>query len=268
MDYVTANGLKFGYLSEGKGPLVLCVHGFPDTAYTWDRTLTVLAKAGFRAVAPFTRGYHPTEIPKNKDYDTDTLGRDLLALIDALGEKQAIVVGHDWGAAASYAAAALGPEKVKKLVTVAIPHPRAIVPTLAIAWAGRHFITFRFPGAVGRLVKNDSAMVDELVRRWSRGWQVPPGETDRIKAVFREPGCAAAAIGYYRASRPRPHGALAMDIQVPTVTIGGDDLPAKLYEHARRVFKNGYEFVHLPGGHFLHREHPEPFHAALLKAIS
>ena len=61
---VTANGLRFGYLERGEGPLVLLVHGFPDTAYTWDKVMPALAEAGFRAVAPFTRGYRPTEVDR------------------------------------------------------------------------------------------------------------------------------------------------------------------------------------------------------------
>src|SRR5438445_4208078 len=141
--FVTANGLKFAYLEQGSGPLVLLVHGFPDTAHTWDRTMAELAKAGFRAVAPFTRGYHPTAIPADGKYDVETLGRDLLALIEALGAQQAIVVGHDWGAAASYAAASLGPERVALLVTLAIPHPRSLKPTPRALWAIRHFFTLR-----------------------------------------------------------------------------------------------------------------------------
>src|SRR5689334_12208459 len=77
--FVQASGLRFGYLEQGQGPLVLLVHGFPDTAYTWDRTMAAVAGAGFRAVAPFTRGYHPTEIPPDGPFDSETLGRDLLA---------------------------------------------------------------------------------------------------------------------------------------------------------------------------------------------
>jgi pimeloyl-ACP methyl ester carboxylesterase len=83
--FVDAGGLRFGYLEQGTGPLVLLVHGFPDTAHTWDATMPALAAAGYRAVAPFTRGYHPTAIPADGAYDTDTLGNDVIALIDALG---------------------------------------------------------------------------------------------------------------------------------------------------------------------------------------
>src|SRR6185436_17702688 len=108
--FVQANGLRFGYLESGQGPLVLLVHGFPDTPYSWDATRATLALAGYRAVAPFTRGYAPTEIPKEEAYDSDTLGRDLIALVRALDPKPAVVVGHDWGASGAYSAAALAPE--------------------------------------------------------------------------------------------------------------------------------------------------------------
>ena len=94
MKFVTANGLKFGYLEQGTGPLVLLVHGFPDTPYTWDAAMPAIAAAGFRAVAPFTRGYHPTEIPADGDYDGDTLGKDILALIEALLEGDAAMTSR------------------------------------------------------------------------------------------------------------------------------------------------------------------------------
>src|SRR5258708_3650864 len=97
IQYVTANGVRFAYLEEGRGPLVLLLHGFPDTPQTWDRARPALAEAGYRAVTPFMRGYAPTEIPHAEAYDSDTLGRDALALIEALGERDAVVVGHDWG---------------------------------------------------------------------------------------------------------------------------------------------------------------------------
>ena len=122
LQYVQANGLRFAYLEEGEGPLVLMIHGFPDTAHTWDDVRPRVAQKGYRVVCPFTRGYHPTAAPE-QDADQETLARDILELVTALNEKQAIVVGHDWGAAAAYGAAALDPSRVQKLVTIAIPHP-------------------------------------------------------------------------------------------------------------------------------------------------
>ena len=146
LHFVDANGLKFAYLEEGTGPLVLMLHGFPDTAHTWDDLRSRIAAKGYRAVSPFMRGYHPTEIP-DRDADQETLARDALALIDALGASEAIVIGHDWGASAAYGAAALGPERVKKLFVLAIPHPATLKPTLKKLWGVRHFAVYKLPGA-------------------------------------------------------------------------------------------------------------------------
>src|SRR5262249_8683386 len=109
--YVEANGLRFAYLEEGSGPLVLMLHGFPDTAHTWDDLRPRIAANGYRAVSPFMRGYSTSGIP-DRDPDQETLARDPLALIEALGAREAIVIGHDWGASAAYGGAALGPEQV------------------------------------------------------------------------------------------------------------------------------------------------------------
>src|SRR5919106_4330838 len=86
----------------------LMLHGFPDTAHTWDDLRPRIAAKGYRAVSPFMRGYHPSAVP-DRDPDQETLTRDPLALIEALGARDAIVMGHDWGASAAYGAAALGP---------------------------------------------------------------------------------------------------------------------------------------------------------------
>jgi hypothetical protein len=196
LHHMQANGLRFAYHERGTGPLVLLVHGFPDTPHTWDATMIALADAGFRAVAPFQRGYHPSEIPKDEQYDSETLGRDVLGWIEALGERSAIVVGHDWGASAAYAAVGLAPDRVRMLVTVAIPHPAGILPTPKIIWAVRHFFSLRRKGAAKWIREGNLAHIDELVQRWSPAWKVPSGETDPTKRSLGEPGSLEAALGY------------------------------------------------------------------------
>ncbi len=270
---VEANGLKFAYLEQGSGPLVLLVHGFPDTAHTWRDVMPAIAEAGFRAVAPFTRGYKPTEIPKDGDYETDTLGRDLLALIDALGDgKPAIVVGHDWGAIAGYCAAALGPEKIRLLVTVALPHPGGVRPTPRLVWLVRHFFTLGKQNAAAALMANDCAYVDELWRRWSPAWkQIPASETAHVKSAFQDPACAAAACGYYRAQgyRLRTPPTQRLPITVPSVAFAGthDMISPRLFEKARHKFTSSYEVIQVPGGHFMHREHPDEFRTELVRVL-
>lgn len=269
--FVTASGLRFGYLEQGTGPLVLLVHGFPDTAHGWDATMLALAKAGYRVVAPFTRGIHPTEIPADGKYDMETLGRDILALIDALGEKQAIVVGHDWGAGAGYVAASLAPDRVKALVTMAIPHPGGVTRTPRLGWALRHFITLGRRGAPMKLRANNFALVDELWSRWSPAWKsIPSHETTRVKEAFAQPGVVEAALGYYRAvSLVRIPKITKAKVDVPAVAFAGthDMLSPRLYEKARHMFTKSYEVVQVPGGHFMHREHPAHFIPELVRVV-
>ncbi len=267
--YVQANGLRFGYLEQGTGPLVLLVHGFPDTAHTWDAVMPALADAGYRAVAPFTRGYYPTEVPGDGAYDADTLGNDVLALIAALGEASAIVIGHDFGASAGYAAAAIGPERVRLLVTMAIPHPSSIKPTPKILWTLRHFVTLRLKSGPARVRARDFALIDELVRRWSPAWDVPMSETTRVKEAFGQPGCLEAVLGYYRALGVRLPRSHRLPITVPAVAFAGehDNIAPRLFEKGRLRFTASYEVVQVPGGHFMHREHPAVFATELVRVL-
>lgn len=270
VQFVHANGLRFGYLELGTGPLVLLVHGFPDTAHSWDGTRAALAGAGFRAVAPFTRGYAPTDVPGTEAYDSDTLGRDLIALIQALGHgERAVVIGHDWGASAAYSAAAMAPELLTMLVTIAIPHPASLTPTPSALWAVRHFFALSRRSAPRWVPNDDFAYVDELLRRWSPRWNPGPEESAAVKAIFRNPKNLEAALGYYRALRPWPPSSHKLKISVPTASFAGDsDLVAPAaYEKARSRFTGPYEVVQMPGGHFMHREHPAIFNEKLLRVL-
>ena len=173
-------------------------------------------------------------------------------------------------ASAAFAAAALGPEHVRKLITVAIPHPASLVPTLGMLWRVRHFVTLQLPGAAARIRADNFTIVDELVQRWSPVWKVPAGETDAVKNAFREPGCLEAALGYYRAMRPRQPRALRGKITVPSAAFAGlDDIVAPAAsERARAWYADSYEIVTMPGGHFMHREHPEQFVKELLRLVA
>ena len=112
---VRANGIQFHYLEAGSGPLVLCLHGFPDHARSFRFQLPALAKAGFRAVAPYLRGYAPTDVPANGPFQYAALAKDAAALVEALSPKEpGFVFGHDWGAVATYGAAQIAPQRIGK----------------------------------------------------------------------------------------------------------------------------------------------------------
>jgi pimeloyl-ACP methyl ester carboxylesterase len=266
LHFVDANGLKFAYLEEGTGPLVLMLHGFPDTAHTWDDLRSRIAAKGYRAVSPFMRGYQPTAIP-DRDADQETLARDVLALVDALGASEAVVIGHDWGASAAYGAAALGPEWVKKLFVLAIPHPATLKPTLKKLWAVRHFAVYKLPGAPERFARNDFAALPEICRRWSPSWQPDPSEFGPVRASFSNRASLNAAFGYYRKLSPIPSASLKARITVPTVVFAGLDDPVAEpadYRGAARMFAGDYLVEEVDGGHFMHREHPDAFAERLL----
>ena len=97
MNHIRANGLDFAYLDEGTGPLVMLLHGFPDTAQTWSHQISALAAAGYRVAAPYLRGYYPSEIPRDGFYDKATLAMDIAEMIRALGGGKPVhLVGQDW----------------------------------------------------------------------------------------------------------------------------------------------------------------------------
>ncbi|MCB9595271.1 MAG: alpha/beta hydrolase [Sandaracinaceae bacterium] len=266
--YVKANGLRFAYLEAGEGPLALLVHGFPDTPHGFRELVPALVSAGYRVVAPYTRGYAPTEIPATRVTRIDELATDVLALVEALGHRSCVLVGHDWGAATAYLAAAKEPSRVEKLVTIGIPHPAALEPSLRTLWVGRHFIDFKIPGAVSRVARDDLSHIDRLYRRWSPTWRFGPEETAPVKASFADRASLDAALGYYRGFSPRERSeALRGKIRVPTLAVAGLDDPAigvDAYEKARRKFSADYRVAALPGGHFVHRECPVAFRDAVL----
>jgi pimeloyl-ACP methyl ester carboxylesterase len=269
LHHIQANGLEFAYHEAGDGPLVLLVHGFPDTARTWDAYLEPIAAAGFHVVAPYLRGYHPTALPE-RDTTTLDLGEDVLGLMDALEAQTAVIVGHDWGASAVFAAASLAPERIEKLVTLAIPHPLSIKPSPSLVWGARHFATLRFPGAAGRFRKNDMRGVDVLVNRWAPSWNPPPAELADVKRCFAAEGSLDAALGYYRAATPSPPDFFKTKLPMPSLAFAGreDIVAVKTFYSAKRAYTGEYEVVELDCGHFPQREREAEVLAKLLAFLA
>ena len=118
-----ANQLTFEYLTQGEGLLALCVHGFPDSPYSYRYLLPALAEAGYRAVAPFNRGFAPTELPADRHHiHSSTMAADQIALHEALGgDSDAILIAHDWGAVGAWGAAGKEPGRWRRCVVLNIP---------------------------------------------------------------------------------------------------------------------------------------------------
>jgi len=269
--FITANGLRFAYLERGEGPLLLLLHGFPDNAETYERTMDDFAAAGYRAVAPFLRGYAPTDIPVSGSYDPLTLARDVEALISALNPGgKAHLVGMDWGGTSVQAALVACPELIESAVIMNAAHPATLsrFATDPVQTRGVfHFWFFQTDVAAAALAASDLAMVDYLWRLWSPDYE--PGEhLASVRSTLATPGVLPAALRYYGAlyrsaqERTFPLG----DITVPTMSIfGASDPTAKYSDLEEPYFSGPYRRIVLDDvGHWPHLERPEEFNRLTL----
>ena len=265
---IEANGINFSYYEMGQGPLLLLLHGFPDVAETWLEVMPAFSRH-HRVIAPNLRGYAPTSVPTNHSYHAVDLGGDVLALIDAFGAEKAIVVGHDWGALSAYAATSMAPEKVERLVTVAVPHSRAIKPSFKLLWQARHMINFqRKKSSINWLKKDNFQAINTIFRRWSPNWDVQESDLTAIKQSFAQPGTVEASLGYYwwmakTINDKEIRQKTARRISVPSLFIAGEAdgaLPIELVPHTVDGYTGYYRYEIMPDvGHFLHNEAPEAF---------
>jgi pimeloyl-ACP methyl ester carboxylesterase len=272
---ITTPNVTFEAVEAGSGPLVLCLHGFPDQAQSFRHQLPALADAGFHAVAPYMRGYAPTSAPTDGRYDALALGEDVGALIEALGYDDAVVFGHDWGAAATYFGALLTPHRIRRIVTAAVPYgPRFFQAfTRDYDQQRRSWYMMFFQQALADVAMrhDDFAMIDRLVADWSPGWTWPAEDREATKATFRRPGTLEAALGYYRATMGPAFadpGALEANAQGMTAPLpmpglmlhGANDgcIGADMLEGMAQYFPAGLRIEIVPGaGHFVHQEQPD-----------
>jgi len=201
---LTVNGVSFAVIESGAqdGPLALCLHGYPDTAWTWRHLMPELAHAGWRAVAPFTRGYAPTSLPADGRYQSGALVADANALHGALGGSgDAVLIGHDWGAVAAYGAASHQPQRWQRVVTLAIPPAPVMaraftdVEQLKRSW----YMFFQCTALAEHVIARDKlAFLRMLWNDWSPGYDATE-DVERVAEALAEPSHLLAALGYYRA---------------------------------------------------------------------
>lgn len=279
---VASHGVELAYLEDGPGdgPLAICLHGFPDTAWTWRHLLPVLAEAGFHAVAPFLRGYAPSGLAASGYYDTGSLVADVVALHEALGgDERAVVLGHDWGAFATYGAAALAPERFRRAVALSVPPAAVLWPGMVrLAQLKRSWYVFFFqlPLAEVALAADDLALAGELWRDWSPGYD-PSADLARLREALGEPARLSAALDYYRAmldpgrqdpSLERERAAAQSPVPQPLLYLHGADdgcIGAELVADTDAVLAllgpgSRVAVVH-GAGHFLHLEKPTEVNA-------
>jgi pimeloyl-ACP methyl ester carboxylesterase len=282
---VEANGLDVAYLTVGDGPLALCLHGFPDSAWTWRHLLPELADAGYRAVAPFMRGYAPTSVPDDGVYQSGALAADACALHEALGgDSEAVIIGHDWGAVATYGAASLEPQRWSAVVGAAVPPGGALSQAfLDYDQLQKSWYMFFFQHGLADIVvpMNDLAFIDRLWADWSPGYDASE-DLPRVKDAMRDPANIQAAIGYYRATlgdgprSPAYDDAQAATGKMPEQPLlylqGLDDgcIGAAVTAGIDSQFEAPHSRVVMvkDAGHFLHVEQPELVNRLILDFLA
>jgi pimeloyl-ACP methyl ester carboxylesterase len=286
---IEAGGMRFGALEAGEpgGRLVLCLHGFPDSAWTWHHLLLALADAGHHAVAPFMRGYAPTDLPAEEVRIADLVA-DLLALEELLrgGERgTSVAVGHDWGAAVVHAALEAEPGRWACAVTESVPPPAGFsIEAISIAQLRRSWYSFLFQlpdvSVPEHLAREDGfGLIDALWMDWSPGLEAPD-EIQRAKDALSPPGRLRAAIGYYRGaptsvpSRTEAEAsreALAR-LEVPLLYLHGADdgcIGVDTLEARRQFFPPSMRVIVLEGvGHFVHLERPDEIAGLVLDFLA
>lgn len=203
--YATNNGVKIHYVVDGKGPLVVMIHGFPDYWATWKPLMAELNKAGYRTAALDTRGYNLSDKPQGEAaYAMPNLIGDVAAVIAAEGQKDAVVIGHDWGAAIAWQVVFNRPDLVNRLVILSVPHPAGMARELATnadqQKNSQYARNFQKEGSEKMLTAEGLA-----------GWVKDPKEKAGYIEAFKRSDFAAM-MNYYRANYPRGTGA---DTQTP-----------------------------------------------------
>lgn len=201
---VATNGVTLNVAQAGPpdGRPMLLLHGFPDSWHLWGHQIATLAAAGYRVTAPDLRGFGGSDRPQEVEaYRMRTLVGDVAGLLDGVGVERTAVVGHDWGAGLAWTVATFLPERVERLVTVSVGHPRSMAAAgltqRRLSW---YMLWFLFPGVAEQVLPADDWA---FFRRWAWGGRNRPGDNayaDRQVADLARPGALTAGLNWYRAN--------------------------------------------------------------------
>jgi pimeloyl-ACP methyl ester carboxylesterase len=236
-EFADVNGVRLHYVIEGKGPLIVFLHGFPEFWYEWKDQLPEFAK-DHRAVAPDMRGYNLSAKPADVDaYQMKHLVEDVRALAEHLGYKKFILVGHDWGGGVAWSFAIAHPEYLEKLVIVNCPHPaimaRELASNPAQQKASQYMLLFRSPQAEQTLSTNNYAwLVEAVLGDGLKTGVFSEADKQAYIAAWSQPGALTGGLNYYRAANLGPPAAGApatpavdagsLQVKPPTLVIWGE----------------------------------------------
>ncbi len=238
---IETNGVTLHVVQAGPpdGPLVILLHGFPEFWYGWRHQIDALADRGFRVWAPDQRGYHLSDKPAGTAaYNLDLLAADIIGLIDAAGQEQVFLAGHDWGANVAWWTAIKYPQRLKKLAILNVPHPEVFMEhvrrpkQLLKSWYVFFFQIPRLPEMLMSLGNYNA------LRRAMRGSGQPGTFSDdnmtHYLRAWSQPGAVTGMLNWYRAiMRVRPGPVEDTQVHVPTLMLWGAQDVALTVEMAR-----------------------------------
>ena len=273
---ITANGLRFHALVAGPedGPLLILLHGFPETSHGWSKQIAPLAEAGFRVVAPDQRGVGSSSKPTGAaQYRIELLAADIVAMIRALGRERAHVVGHDWGGVVAWHLAEHHAEVVERVAILDAPHPAVFSAyllrhpsQLGRSWYMAFFQLPWLPEAI--LGAGDFAWLAQALTSTSRPGAFSSLDLRIYREAWAQRGALTGMLNWYRAlplakAAPRATEQIATPIRL----LWGDKdsaLEADLAEASIARCSAG-EVIHLPDAtHWLQHEEPQRVNALLL----
>lgn len=264
---IDTNGIRMHYVTQGEGPLIVLLHGFPEFWYSWRYQIPFLAEHGYTVVAPDLRGYNDTD-KSPRGYDVPTLIRDIEGLIKGLGQERAIIVGHDWGGLLAWALAARYPEMTERLIVMNAPHPKVFereLRTLKQLRKSSYVFFFQLPWLPEYLfLRNNANEVGRSLRAGAAQKSAFPREiTAHYQQAMSKPGAMTAALNYYRQAFRHLTGHMMGGrnrVRVPTLLIWGEQdrwLGIALTQGLER-WVDDIQIRRIPdSGHWVQQEKPD-----------
>jgi epoxide hydrolase 4 len=275
--YIVTNGIRMHYVTQGAGPLIVLLHGFPEFWYSWRYQIPFLAEHGYTVVAPDLRGYNDTDKPR-KGYDIPTLLRDIAGLVNGLGQQKAVIVGHDWGGVLAWTFAINYPEMTERLIVMNAPHPAAMMREMRtlkqlrkswyvfafqIPWLPEYLLGRKHANEIGRMLRGAALQKSAF----------PRDVTAIYQEVMSKPGSMKAAISYYRQLfRRLPFSFKSYEVRIdtPTLLIWGEQDIALGIELTTGLeqWVNTIQIKRIPdSGHWVQQEQPDQVNEYLLEFL-
>jgi pimeloyl-ACP methyl ester carboxylesterase len=263
---IRVNDVELNFVTQGEGPVVLLVHGFPDDHTVWRNQIPALVDAGYRVIALDTRGCGESEIkPRESDYAIDKLVADLVALLDALGIAKVRLVGHDWGALQGWCFAMQHPKRVDRYIAMSVGHPAAYASGgIAQKLKGYYLFCIQLRGLIEFLVTRFDWWPFGLLLHY-------PAEFPHIRARLSRPGRLTAGFNYYRANLRPMRSKVFPPVKVPVVGIWSDGdifLTEDQMRGSERYCDAGFRYFRIDGAnHWLQLTAPEKLNPLLLQLL-